>query len=312
MAARRRFAAGVAALGWAVLAGCGTGTHFSSAPAPRPADVPVPRTSHVVVLVMENKEYTDVIGSPDAPFVNRLARRYALPRHFYGVAHPSLPNYLALTGGSTFGITSDCTDCRVHATNLVDQLDHAGISWKAYMEGMPHPCFKGSSARDYALRHDPFVYYDDVRRETPRCRRVVPATELRADLTSGGLPTFAWITPDVCDDTHDCSIATGDRYLSRLVPTLVRALGPRGVLVITWDEGDSDASCCGGLARGGRIPTIIVGPTVRRGARPTAAYSHYSTLATIELALGLPRLRAAGSAHTRPLDAAFVTPPRVR
>src|SRR6185312_1438704 len=95
-----------------------------------------------------------VIGSRQTPFINALARRYALVRSMYAITHPSLPNYLALTGGSPFGITSDCTDCHVPtATSLADQLTAAGLSWKAYMEDLPHPCFRGASAGDYAKKH---------------------------------------------------------------------------------------------------------------------------------------------------------------
>jgi phosphatidylinositol-3-phosphatase len=101
---------------------------------------------HVAVIVMENKEYGEVIGSAAAPFINGLARRYALARGMLAATHPPLPTYLALTGGSTFGITSDSTACSVAATSIVDQLESAHVSWKAYMEDLPHPCFTGASA----------------------------------------------------------------------------------------------------------------------------------------------------------------------
>jgi hypothetical protein len=111
---------------------------------------------------------------------------------------------------------------------------------------------------------------------------------------------------------HDCSVATGDRYLSKLVPPLLAALGPKGFLVLTFDEGDSNAGCCGRLARGGRIATVIAGPGVRPGTRLPGQYSHYSTLRTIEDALGLAPLANAGAAQTQPLDAAFTAPPLLR
>src|SRR3954462_4674897 len=102
-----------------------------------PASLPRAKTSHVVMIVMENKEYDDVIGSPDAPYINRLARRYGLATASYAIRHPSLPNYLALTGGSTFGIDSDCTDCHVSGRNIADQLEDAHRSWGGFMEGLP-------------------------------------------------------------------------------------------------------------------------------------------------------------------------------
>ena len=260
----------------------------------------------VALIVMENKEYGDVIGSVAAPFINGLASHYALAREMYAVTHPSLPNYLALTGGSTFGISSDCTACNVGATSIVDQLERAHISWRAYMEDLPHPCFTSASAGEYAKKHDPFVYYTRVVNNRGGCGRVVPLTELSADERTGTLPRFIWITPNLCHDMHDCSVATGDRFLSSLVPPLLRSLGAHGVLFITWDEGTSDSGCCR-LASGGHVVTLVVGPGAKRGARLTTRTDHYSLLQTIEGLLGLRRLRGAAcdcTSSLKPLLAA--------
>ena len=264
-----------------------------------------PRFSRVVVVVMENEDYGAVIGSRDAPYVNALARRYALATAYYGVSHPSLPNYLALLGGSTFGITSDCTSCAVAAPNLVDELERRGISWRAYMEGLPSVCFTGGAAGRYAKKHNPFVYFEDVVGSPSRCAQVVPLTRLSADLRVRRLPRFVWITPDLCHDMHDCDVATGDRFLAGLVPQLLQALGPRGVLFLTWDEGVGDAGCCG-KPGGGRVPTIVAGPAARRGVRVGAPFDHYSLLRTIEDGLGLRRLAASATAH--PLAPLLRTP----
>ena len=263
---------------------------------------PAPRLQRVVVIVMENKSCDAVIGSQDAPYLNRLARRSAFASRSFAITKPSLPNYLGLTGGSTFGITTDCTDCPVRSTNLVDQLERARISWKAYMEGMPAPCFGGVQAGRYVKRHNPFAYYVDVSSSPSRCRRVVPFAQLHADLARRSLPRFVWISPDLCHDMHSCPIGDGDRFLSRLVPSLVRSVGPKAAIFITWDEGDDRAGCCGGAA-GGQVPTIVAGPAARPGARSTVAYDHYSLLRTIEDAFGLTRLRGAACPCTRPLSA---------
>jgi phosphatidylinositol-3-phosphatase len=255
---------------------------------------PAPRLERVVVIVMENKSCDDVIGSRDAPYLNGLARRSAFAARSFALTSPSLPNYLGLTGGSTFGITTDCAGCRVRATNLVDQLERAHISWKAYMEGMPAPCYRGVQAGLYVKRHDPFAYYVDVTSRPSRCRRVVPFTQLRADLARRALPRFVWITPNLCDDMHSCPVRDGDRFLSGLVPELERAVGPRGAIVVTWDEGS---------AFGRQIPTIVAGPAARAGARSLVAYDHYSLLRTIEDAFGLPHLRGAACPCTKPLSA---------
>jgi hypothetical protein len=261
---------------------------------------------------MENKEDSDVLGNPAAPYANALARRYGLATQSYAITHPSLPNYLALTSGSTQGVSSDCTDCHVAARNIVDQLEAARISWRAYLEGLPSSCFKGAAAGGYAQKHNPFIYYQDIADSPRRCNELVGFSALARDLRAGALPTYVWVTPNLCDDTHDCPVAAGDRFLARTVPALLREIGPHGFIVITWDEGSSDASCCGGVAAGGAIATIVAGPDVRRGGRDRAPVDHYGVLRTIEDALGLPPLGGAADPRNGRLDSLFTRPPRVR
>jgi phosphatidylinositol-3-phosphatase len=296
----------------ALACGCGGGTGAdASAPLPPRAAVPPSPTSHVVIVVMENHEAGSVLGPGGMPYVKRLARRYGLATSSYAVGHPSLPNYLALVGGSTFGVTSNCTACGVRAPSIADQLEAHGISWRAYMEGMPRACFRGAeSAGGYAKKHDPFPYFDGIARRPARCLHVVPLRQLAGDLRHGRLPAYAWITPSLCHDTHDCSLATGNRFLAGLVPPLLRGLGPDGFLILTWDEGDSNAGCCGG-ARGGHIATVVAGPGVRRGARLARPLDHYGVLATVERAFGLPLLRAARDPRHGSLDPLFRRPPRI-
>jgi phosphatidylinositol-3-phosphatase len=295
-----------ALLGALLVCGCGSsgvGSQLTlTAPPPDRSGA-----SHVVVIVMENKEYGDVIGASSSPFVNSLARRYASATGFFGVRHPSLPNYLALTAGTTFGVDSNCTDCQQDGESIVDQLEAAGVSWKAYMGGMPSACFKGAFSGQYAKKHNPFMYYRRVADDPARCAKVVPESVLASDLGAGRLPAFAFLTPGLCDDTHDCGLDQGDRYLARVVPALLAGLGPRGYLVLTWDEGVSDRGCCGGLASGGQIPTIIAGPGVKPGASLPGPYTHYSVLRLIEDSFGVPRLREAGRLEVRSLAPAFKT-----
>lgn len=281
----------------ALLGGCGGATRAGRPlDLPPPASLPASASSHVVVLVMENAEYGDVIGSSQMPYVNSLARSYGLASASYAITHPSLPNYLALTSGSTQGIESDCTDCSVlTGSNLVDELESASISWRAYMEDLPRPCFKGASAGGYAKKHDPFLYYRVVAENPKRCRHVVGFGALASDLRAGRLPRFAWISPNLCDDGHDCAPRTADRFLARTVPALLRELGPRGFLILTWDEGSTDEGCCG-AAHGGHIATILAGPGARRGARTSAPVDHYGVLGTIEDMLSLPRIVGAREA----------------
>ena len=230
--------------------------------------------------------------------MNRLANRYVLATRFFAVSHPSLPNYLALIGGSTFGISSDCTTCGVAGRSLVDQLEAHGISWRAYMQAMPSACYKGPYDGRYAKKHDPFMYFDLIRNNAARCSHVVPYSRLASDISKGALPSFVWITPDLCHDGHDCSTRTADRFLHTQLPPLLTALGKNGLLFLTWDEGATSAGCCQ-LARGGHVVTVLAGAGAKRGGRSGTLFDSYSILRTIEDLWSLPALRHAGCACTR-------------
>jgi hypothetical protein len=259
--------------------------------------------SHVFVIALENHEYGEVFDNPEAPFLNGLAHREVWAAHYYAVAHPSLPNYLALLGGSTFGIAGNCTACSAHGPNLALQLAQAGLSWRAYMGGMPHRCFRGAEAGGYVKRHNPFMYFRSIA-NSGRCKQVVPASRLEGDLRAHSLPAFGWLSPDLCEDGHDCGIATADRHLAQLVPRIMRQLGPHGDLIVTFDEGTSDEACCRPFRRGGggHVLTVIAGPGRPLGHRTVWVYDHYSLLAGIERHFGLPRLRRARQARALPLD----------
>src|SRR4029077_13936809 len=115
-------------------------------------------------------------------------------------------------------------------TNIADQLEAAHRSWRAYMQGLPRPCFPESDTGNYVKRHNPFAYYDDIRDNPNRCANIVPASRLGADLSAHRLASYSFLTPDLCSDTHNCDVRTGDRYLARTVPPVLRALGPHGFL----------------------------------------------------------------------------------
>jgi hypothetical protein len=178
------------------------------------------------------------------------------------------------------------------------------------MEDLPHPCYTADDAGNYAKRHDPFVYYTDVAGNARRCDHVVPLTALAPDLRNGRLPTFTWVTPNVCNDMHDCSVATGDRFLHQLVPPLLAGLGRHGLLALVWDEGSSNNRCCR-LAAGGTVPFVLAGRDVRHGiyARPA---DHYSLLRLIEDKLALPRLRNAACPCTPSLNGMLIRVSGVR
>jgi phosphatidylinositol-3-phosphatase len=244
----------------------------------------VPRFSHVIVVVFENKEVSAVLGNASAPTFNLYARTYATLTRYYAVAHPSLPNYLALVSGSTQGITSDCDDCEVGARSLADTLDAAGRSWKVYAEGLPAPGFLGASSGRYAKKHNPFAYFRSVTTSAGRRARLIPLGGLRRN----ALPDFAFVVPDLCNSMHDCPVATGDAWLRRVVGPLLHV--PATAIFIVFDEGRTNAR------GGGHIAAIVAGTAVRRHVRYRALTGHYGLLRTIEQAWGLPLLgRSAGA-----------------
>ena len=271
-----------ALLGLAALGVVGVG----ASPAPAAAAGTVPAFNHIFTIVMENHSYGQIIGSGSAPYINSLAAKYGLATNYFAVAHPSLPNYLALTGGSTFGITSDCTTCFVSAPNIAkDRVEASGRSWKAYMESMPRPCFVGDSY-PYMQKHDPFIYFNDIRTNATECNKVVPYSTLATDLKSAGTtPNYAWITPNMCNDMHDCSVSTGDTWLKNNVPAILNSAAfttQNSLLMITWDE-DNGSS-------GNHVATLVIAKSVPAGFRSSVRYTHYSLLRTVESAWGLSPL----------------------
>jgi len=288
-----RFAA--LALSAVLLAACSPKSAAYSSPTPTPIPTPdaqpqpspSPAPTHVFVIVMENRSYADVAGNG---YVAQLTAQFGVATDYHGVAHPSLPNYLALTSGSTWGITDDGFHA-LPAGGLGSELTAAGIDWRAYMEGMTRGCF--NSPYPYALKHDPFAYYGAA------CPpQVVPFSQFAADM-SGVVPRFVWITPDLCHDGHDCSTAVAATWLAQTVPLILAtsAWQNNGLLLITWDEGEDSANS---------VLTLVIQPKplVHQSHRP---YNHYSLLATIEDELGVRRLGAA--AQATPMSDLLATPP---
>ncbi len=264
----------------------------TATPTPPPL---VPDFQHIVIIVFENKEFGTVIANPKMPYFNQLAKSYTLLTQFYAVTHPSLPNYLSMIGGDTFGVTFDCTSCIYDAKTLPDLIEASGRTWKAYQEDMPSPCFAGSESGSYAIKHNPFVYFKGIRLDTARCARsVVPLSDLATDAASGSLPNYIFITPNECNDAHDCEVSIADGWLQTLMVPLQAALDLEGkpyLIVLTWDEGQGNHSCCGLPAdAGGRIATVLVSPQVKDGFQDGTPYTHYSLLKTIAESWHLPYL----------------------
>jgi phosphatidylinositol-3-phosphatase len=257
----------------------------------------VPAFNHVVVVVLENKSRAQVLGNPAAPAFNAFARRGAVLRAYRGVTHPSLPNYLALVSGSTHGISSDCTSCTVGGRSLADTLEARKLTWKAYAEGLPRVGWTGPSRGRYAKKHVPFLYFRRVLDRPARLKRVVPLTQLARDRAAGHLPNFALVVPDLCHDMHDCSVATGDAWLKRFLPPLLKL--PGTAVFVVFDESDT--------ADPG-VPALALGPLVRARSYSTSKMSHYGLLRTIEEGFGLPLLGQ--SARATPVTGIWSLPPR--
>jgi phosphatidylinositol-3-phosphatase len=244
-----------------------------SAPSPTP-----PQQRHVFVIVMENHSADQALRGA---FTTSLAAKYGVANNYHAISHPSVPNYLALTSGQTWGVEDDSYHV-LPKQDLGTQLTKAGVGWRAYMEGLT-----GAGCLDspvpYDPGHNPFAYYGG------RCPpNVVPLSALSGDL-AGSTPRFAWITPDRCHDTHDCSVSTGDSWLREQVQAITTSAAWQkdGVLFITWDEDDGSTD--------NRVLTLVVAPGL--GHRTSQKrYTHYSLLATIEDLMGVGRLGNAANA----------------
>jgi hypothetical protein len=236
----------------------------------------------VVWIVMENHGYTAATSSSSAPYTVGLAGRCGLATSFKAETHPSLPNYIAMTSGSTQGITDDAgpTSHRIGAPSIFSQT--AG-NWRALQESMPSNCLLSNSGL-YAVRHNPAVYYTGIASQC--AARDVP---LRAtpDLSAA----FTFVTPNLCNDTHSCPVSTGDAWLSAFLPKVFSSAAYQSgttVVFLTWDEDDGGS--------GNHIATLVMAPQVPVGTRVSTSFTHYSMLRTTEELLGYPLLGSASSA----------------
>jgi hypothetical protein len=236
--------------------------------------------THVVWIVMENRDLDQIDGSPEAPYLNSLGHQCGLAINYSAISHPSLPNYIALTSGSTQGIHDDTG----HLLSVPSLFELLGPHWRSLEESMPANCDHSSSG-EYAVKHNPAPFYTPIASEC--VAQDVPLTN-PPDISA----EFTFITPNLCDDMHDCSTRTGDTWLSREVPLILSSaqyLTGSTAVFITWDENDAGDTL---------VPCYVIAPSVAPGSRSTAPFSHYSLLRTTEDMLDL----------TPPLGQATVTP----
>jgi phosphatidylinositol-3-phosphatase len=295
-------------------------TPVLGAPVPAPK---LPKVPHAFVIVMENEENTALMGNPQAPYINSWITKYGYAANYYGVTHPSLPNYLALTAGSYFKTFDDSDGHRYSGTNIVDQMESHHLSWKAYMEGMPRVGFTGDSYPTskidlYERKHNPFMMYRDVLNSAARRANVVPGVRIFHDLKVGHVPTLSFISPNLCHDMHGIKaphspcppnqkalIKTGDAALHVLVGSIFHSPAWVGdsTIFIVWDEGTTVTGCCGSPKGdgGGKVVTIVIARTGVRHFVSHTAYNHYSLLKTLEDVWGLGCMRETCRSDVRPM-----------
>lgn len=286
------------------------------------SSAPIPKFDHVFVIMMENTGFNSLIGNPNAPFINEAAGEFGLATSYFGVTHPSQPNYIAITSGSTNGVLND-NDITIDVPNIVDQVEASGRTWKSYSQSLSlcatkfaHACGgpAGFSPQLYERKHNPFVSYKDVATNSARMLNVVDFSQLNTDLASGNVPNYSFIDPDQCHDMHGTSfpgscnfgqvqslISTGDAFLANTVGAITSSetwQDSNSAIFVMWDESDFTGSpnnfgfgdtsgCCDANPGGGHVVALVISRSNNSTRAVDQPYNHYSTLSTIEHAWGL-------------------------
>jgi phosphatidylinositol-3-phosphatase len=270
---------------------------------------PPPATSvsfgHVFIVVEENANFGDVIANPALPYLNGLANQYGLATNYFANAHPSIPNYFELTTGQILTLIDASTphDFPVSSQNVVRELLGSGKSWKSYAEDMPSVGYIGGDTGRYAVRHNPLAYLTDVQNDPAQVQNLVPFSQFATDLSATKLPDYSFIVPNLCDDAHDCSLATADAWLKSNIDPLIQSaqFQKDGLLVIVFDEANTLDLTSGG----GHVAAIVVSPLAKRGYKSIAFYQHQSVLRLTLEGLGVTKLP--GDAATAPAMWEFFT-----
>ena len=244
-----------------------------------------PKVDHIVIIVDENRSLASLSGNSKAPYINKIMKSSAIATNYHAVTKNP---YIALTSGSSTNISNSCnpkqTKCQTKVANITDEIESSGRTWKMYAESMPTNCgFKDTNK--YAVRHNPFMYYPSISSDSTQCSsQIVPFDSLKTDMQNYNLPNYAFISPNLCNDMHNCSIGTGDSWLAKNVPIILSSTAftkYNSLLVVTWDEGSKQDN---------RVLTLFMGSAAKKSFISNETYNHYSILRTIEYLWGLKPL----------------------
>jgi len=251
--------------------------------------------NQVFIVVEENQSYSSVVGNSSMPYLNRLASQYGLATQYFANTHPSIGDYQMLTAGQV--ITNDDSymppSGGLNVDNVVRQLLLAGKTWKAYEEDLPSVGYLTPDVGNYARRHCPLSYFSDVMGSSVQIQNLVPFAQFANDLSNNQLPDYSFITPNLCNDAHDCPLATADNWLSVNIAPLIASgsFQQGGLLVIVFDEAATTDATNGG----GHVAWIAVSPKAKGGYQSTALYQHQSTLRLMLEGLGIHSFPGAGA-----------------
>ena len=295
---------------------------FPPSTSPLQAQTTFPQYDHVFLLVMESEPIKAIIGNPDAPILNALAKDYGLATNYSGVGDPSEPNYVGMLGGDTFGLSTDdpywFPGQTVNASNLMTQLETAGMTWRGYFQNMPYPGFRGycypekcngipDSDTQYVAKHNGIVNFANMQNPT-EFGKMFPFGQLATDLAAGNVSNFSYIVPDECDDMHGAPpwcvdsgptsgiqqsflIARGDAFVGKVVNAITSSSiwqTGNNAIIITFDEGNTPT---------GTIATIVITSHGPRGVTDKTSLNHFSLLASVEATFSLPCLANACTAN---------------
>jgi hypothetical protein len=266
---------------------------------------------HVMVIWMENTDYSQMAGSPAMPELNQMAHEYADFTSAYGWHYPSLPNYIELLAGSDLGVTSDCdiTDpgCSdFHHEKIIDQLDAAGLPWHAYYQGDPSGCYQGDGSGNYPYWHNSFRYFADFKAQCPNISNFSP---LLSDLSGPHQPDFAWVVPDLVNSGGDNgTMNSGDSWLAGELPRIMSTPWYRhdGQIIVMFDTGYNDSGGNGG-ASGGQIPLVVISQHDRGLGTIATPVNTAGVLRSIEHAYGFGYIGDAANAANGSLGDALVS-----